>query len=85
MRQYLAKALDPQPNSELGAGSSDDDIRIYTNKVLQQNLVADAKTCFSSRFPTGDLTFNKAAVIIEKVKRIVDLALEVITKSFPIR
>ena len=57
-------------------------IQVYTNKILQHNLVAKVMTTLTFQFPTGNFAFNKSDIIITKIKRITNLTLKVIVSYF---
>jgi len=43
------------------------DVQIYTNKILERNLVAEVMTTLTFLFPTGLLELNKASFIVDRI------------------
>jgi len=81
LKDYEQKQLQDVNDLNFNENIQNNDIRIYTNKILQQNLVTEIMT-ITFQFPVGNLAFNCANIIMKRIKRITNLALEVIATYF---
>jgi len=82
LKDWEKKQLPQENDLNFDTQVLDDDIRIFTNKILQQNLVAEIMTILTFQFSVGNLAFNQSNVIMERIKRILNLALEIISTYF---